>query len=217
MKLPTMNAKEFSALLKSLDACSEARKWAKGKSLAVALRYCTRADWMLWLLGQMKVDKLGWLTHPQVVLLACTCAERALKHVSAGEDRPRKAIEAARQWANDPTEPNRQKAAAGAGAAAEATRSTRTAGSRPATGWWPSSAAEAIERAAEWAARAAGGGGVDGGGGVGGGGGEGGGVDGEGARGGPGGAGGGGGGGGGTPRHVRHHPQRDQGDEGLNG
>ena len=145
MKLPTMNAKEFSALLESLNACEEAREWAKGKSLATALRACKRADWMLWLLG-MEVDKLGWLTHPQVVLLACTCAERALKHVPKGEDRPRLAIEAARRWAHDPTDANRE-AAAWAAAEAEASAAGASA--------WAEAAAWASARAAWTSAGAA--------------------------------------------------------------
>jgi len=157
MKLPTMNAKEFSALLESLNACEEAREWAKGKSLAGALRACTRGDWMLWLLG-MEVDKLGWLTHPQVVLLACACAERTLKHVPKGEDRPRLAIEAARRWAHDPTDANREAAAsasawasAGASASAEAWAAARAAARAAASAAWASAGASA----SAWAAAAA--------------------------------------------------------------
>ena len=150
MKLPTMNAKEFSALLAALNACEEAREWAKGKSLAGALRACTRGDWMLWLLG-MESDKPGWLTRPQVVLLACACAERTLKHVPKGEDRPRLAIEAARRWAHDPTDANRE-AAARAAASASA-RASASAASASAAAWAAASAsASAWASAAAWAA-----------------------------------------------------------------
>ena len=144
MKLPTMNARQFSTLLESLNACEEAREWAKGKSLAGALRACKRADWMLWLLG-MESDKLGWLTRPQVVLLACTCAERTLKHVPKGEDRPRLAIEAARRWAHDPTDANREAAARASAASAWAS----------AAAWAAARAAASAAWASAWAARAA--------------------------------------------------------------
>jgi hypothetical protein len=93
-----MTAEQFSALLVELNACSEAREWAKGKSLAVVWKTCKRGDWLLWLCGRM-ADKPNWPTRKEVVLAACDCAELALKHVPAGEDRPRKCIEVVRAWA----------------------------------------------------------------------------------------------------------------------
>jgi hypothetical protein len=42
----------------------------------------------------------GWPTRAQVVLAACECVEPALRRVPAGEERPRRAIEAARAWAS---------------------------------------------------------------------------------------------------------------------
>jgi hypothetical protein len=126
MKLPKLNSMEFGALLESLDACDDARKWAAGKSLAVALRYCRRADWMLWLLGQM-VNKPGWMTHPQLVTLTCDCVEPSLRHVPPGEDRPRLAIEAARRWVADPSAANRSAARDAARATWEAARAAARA------------------------------------------------------------------------------------------
>ena len=93
-----MNAKQFSALLIELNACSEARVWASGKSLAVVWKTCKRGDWLLWLCGKM-ADKPNWPTHKEVVLAVCDCAELSLKHVPAGEERPRKCLETARAWA----------------------------------------------------------------------------------------------------------------------
>jgi len=93
-----MNSKQFAALLVELNACSEAQKWAKGKSLAVVWKTCKRGDWLLWLCGKM-ADKPNWPTRKEVVLAACDCAELALKHVPEGEDRPRKCIEVVRAWA----------------------------------------------------------------------------------------------------------------------
>lgn len=93
-----MNATKFAELLQGLNACSEARKWASGKSLAVVWKTCKRGDWLLWLCGKM-ADKEGWPTHKEVVLATCDCAELSLKYVPAGEERPRKCIEVVRAWA----------------------------------------------------------------------------------------------------------------------
>ena len=93
-----MNAKQFSALLVELKACPEAREWASGKSLAVVWKTCKRGDWLLWLCGKM-ADKPNWPTRKEVVLAACDCVEPSLKHVPAGEERPRKCIETVRAWA----------------------------------------------------------------------------------------------------------------------
>ena len=93
-----MKATEFSQLLSELSACVEASAWSKGKSLSAAWKDSKRGDWMLWLCGRM-ADKPGWPTRKEVVLAACDCAELALKHVPAGEDRPRKCIETVRAWA----------------------------------------------------------------------------------------------------------------------
>ena len=92
-----MNAQQLHRFLKSLGACAEAVEWSKDKSLAEAWSSCERADWMLWLLGK-RIGEKGWPDRKQIVLLACLCAETALKFVPAGEDRPRKAIETARAW-----------------------------------------------------------------------------------------------------------------------
>ena len=95
--LPNLSAKELKELLMNEVACQEARDWTKGKSLSVAWRTCGRADWMLWLLGQM-VGNRGWPNRKAVVQLVCVCARTALKYVPKGEDRPRIAIETAEKW-----------------------------------------------------------------------------------------------------------------------
>ena len=94
-----MNAKEFSDLLTSLDACLQAREWAKGKSLQSAWKTCKRGDWLLWLSGHM-ADKPGWPTRNEVVLAACDCAETALRYVKARDDDPRKCIATVRALAD---------------------------------------------------------------------------------------------------------------------
>jgi len=92
-----MDKDKLQKHLKGLGACTEAVKWAEGKTLKQAYSQCTRADWLLWLFGKM-IEKPGWPDRNQLVLTACDCAETALKYVTDGEDRPRKAIEAARAW-----------------------------------------------------------------------------------------------------------------------
>ena len=92
-----MNAKQFSALLVELNACSEAQEWASGKSLAVVWKTCKRGDWLLWLCGKM-AKKPNWPTRKEVVLAACDCAKLSLKHVPAGEKRSRKCLETVRAW-----------------------------------------------------------------------------------------------------------------------
>jgi hypothetical protein len=114
-----MNALQFENLLIELNACSEARDWAKGKSFAQVWRTCKRGDWLLWLIGK-QADKAGWPTRKQVVLAACACAETALKYVPKGEDRPRKAIETARKWARGKATLGEVRDAAAAASAASA-------------------------------------------------------------------------------------------------
>lgn len=81
--------------IRALGACSDALAWlsAQEGSLYDAWRRCERGDWLLWLAARVGVDRrLLWLA-------ACDCAEPALVHVPAGENRPRVAIETARRWA----------------------------------------------------------------------------------------------------------------------
>ena len=85
--------KTLDDTLKALHACSEARKWAEGKTLDEAWATCPRGDWMLWLAGKAGVER------KTVVLAACACARLALKHVPKGEKRPLAAIETAEAWA----------------------------------------------------------------------------------------------------------------------
>lgn len=72
-----MNAYTLARTLTQLGACSEARTWANGKSLAQAWQECPRGDWLLWLAAK-RIGQPGWPTHQAVVLAACACAETAL-------------------------------------------------------------------------------------------------------------------------------------------
>ena len=103
-------------LLKQIHACNEAIDWVGERTLAEAWAECERADWMLWLIGNM-IGKPGWPTHQEFVRATCLCVRPALEFVPVGEDRPRFAIEAAERWAKNPTTENRLAAAAAAYAA----------------------------------------------------------------------------------------------------
>lgn len=81
--------------LREHDACTDGYKWAAGvigdgMSLSKMLPHFKRADWMLWILWHSKAVNIR-----QLVKLACVCGRLSLRHVPAGEDRPRLAYEAA--------------------------------------------------------------------------------------------------------------------------
>jgi hypothetical protein len=83
----------WSDALLPLRPCAEAVVWCRTQPDAeTAWAACERPDWLFWLLGRTGADR-----RP-LVLAACDCAEPALVHVPAGEDRPRRAIETARAW-----------------------------------------------------------------------------------------------------------------------
>ena len=141
----------------ALNACSDAIEWVGDRDLPTAWRECERADWLLWICAK-QIGKSGWADHQTVVRMACDCAERSLRFVPAGEDRPRLAIEAARRWADDPTEENLDAAGAAAWAARAAAWATGAAGAARAA-WAARAAAWAAwdaARAAAWAAGDAG-------------------------------------------------------------
>jgi hypothetical protein len=90
VKAPTQS--QIQTILRRFGACGEATKWANGKATKAAWGECQRGDWLLWISARANVDR------KLVVAAACRCARLALKHVKAGEDRPRLAIEAAEAW-----------------------------------------------------------------------------------------------------------------------
>ena len=90
-----MNNPKVLEMLRSYQARNELQKWAKehGGPLQDLWRDCQRGDWLLWLAAEAGIDR-----HV-VVETACVCARTALQYVPAGEERPRRAIEAAEAWA----------------------------------------------------------------------------------------------------------------------
>ena len=113
MKITNVN--ELEAASPCADGLAYARQFA---SLKEAWEKCERGDWMLWLLR-----KTGGLDKRTSVAVAVTCAERVLARYEAkypGDNRPRAAIEAARNWLDNPCEETRAAAYAAYAAAAYA-------------------------------------------------------------------------------------------------
>ena len=94
--------------LSHLSACREAVDWVNSTnldSLEDAWLKCDRADWLLWYAGK-KAGPVGSESRSKIVLIACECAELVLpifEKEYPKDDRPRKAIEAARAYALKPT------------------------------------------------------------------------------------------------------------------
>jgi hypothetical protein len=97
------NNKDLIKQLTDFKACEDAIKWVKNNkySLKTAWKKCKRADWLLWYMCRTEMA-----TQKERIHIICDCAETALKYVPKGEDRPRLAIEAARKYADNPTEKN---------------------------------------------------------------------------------------------------------------
>ena len=86
--------------LKKLSACTEAVEWAgQFKTLKDAWLMCERSDWMLWWYRKHNPDKRI------CVQMAVEFAEKVLPIYEVkypDDDRPRKAIQAARDWLSNP-------------------------------------------------------------------------------------------------------------------
>jgi hypothetical protein len=108
--------------LKAHEPCTEGYAWARDNniaSLAEAFAKLERSDWWLWLASAYSVD----LDKPRLVTFAADCAERVLPLFEAryqADARPRRAIEAAREWVTCPIPETRNAAAYAAFAAAAA-------------------------------------------------------------------------------------------------
>ena len=113
--LVTMSMDELA----QMHPCTEAMLFVrKHKTLHAAWQKCERADWMIWFLRRKSL-----LEKPIAVRFACQCAERVLPIFESkcpDDKRPRRAIEAALKWLNDPSEASRNAANAAAAAAAAA-------------------------------------------------------------------------------------------------
>ena len=95
--MKNLSPTEVQKLLESLSACRSAVEWSQGKDLYTIIKTCERGDWLLWLAGRM-ISHEGWLSHKEVVSIACDCAETSLKYVKEGENRPQHCIDVVRLW-----------------------------------------------------------------------------------------------------------------------
>jgi hypothetical protein len=130
--------------LKALSPCADAYKFAvKCKTVRKAWDTCPRADWLLWLLARVQP-----LSRKQAVTFACQCAMQVLPVFEKrfpDDNRPRLAIKAAQAFLVDPSDKNKQAAAAEAAAWAAAASAEA----------WAEAAAAAAAEPAAWAAWAA--------------------------------------------------------------
>jgi len=78
------------------DACFQAIEWCQGRTERDAWDKCSRANWMVWILGRRGADKR------RLVTVACKFARYVLHLVPVDEPQARLAIEAAEAWLRDP-------------------------------------------------------------------------------------------------------------------
>lgn len=145
------------------EPCPDVRDFIlQFKTMSEVWEACERPDWMFWLLRRSIP-----LTQGQAVRLAIAFAENCLGFVPEGEDRPHKAIEAAKKWLKEPTEENRiaagdaadaayAAAGAAAGAAADAAGAAADAAYADEAAYSAADAARSASAAAYAAAYAAG-------------------------------------------------------------
>jgi hypothetical protein len=109
--MKNLNAEDFESLLASgrLDACNQAREWAKGKSLAEVWKTCHRGDWMLWLAA-----RYGDVPLKTIVAIACDAVEPALAFTT--DPLPTQTIAVVRRWLKDDATIEEVRAAANAAA-----------------------------------------------------------------------------------------------------
>ena len=135
--------KHWTNQLEAVTACSEAVEWGrKYPTFQVAWDACANPGWMIWWLEQ------AYPKDRRLHEIACDFAERALRYVREGEDRPRQAIEAKRAWLRGEVT-DEELAAAGVAAWAAGDAAARAAA------WAAAWAAEAATWAAADAARTA--------------------------------------------------------------
>ena len=105
--------KNMNELLISLDACTDAKKWAKDKTWQEVFDTCHRGDWLLWLFKRTNVGDLKLLT-----LAKGHCAN-TVRHLMKDE-RSIKAVDAAIAFGSGKITREQLNAAAAAAAATAA-------------------------------------------------------------------------------------------------
>lgn len=74
-------------LLDKLDACREAKEWARGKDWSEIYSTCPRSDWLLWLFSRTNPDD-----RRLRVLAAAKCAD-TVRHLHSVKPLPPKGRE----------------------------------------------------------------------------------------------------------------------------
>ena len=128
------------------DACSEARIAVAPHTVAQAWAECPRADWMLGIAVRAGVDRR------LVVRAACACARTSIHLVSAGEDRPRIALETAEAWSRGEASIEQVRAAGAAWATEAAARAGAARAAEAAAGAAGAAAGAWAAEAAAWSA-----------------------------------------------------------------
>ena len=147
--------KELVGLTKLLP-CIEGLEYARSKpSLDVAWDECPEPAWLLWY-----VRKKFLIEKTNSVKIACFAARQALpifETARPNDNRPRAAIKAAEAWWKNPTEENREAAAAAAYAAAAAAYAADAAYAAAAAASYAAAVAASVaaDDAAAYAAAAA--------------------------------------------------------------
>lgn len=108
-----------------MKACADAVAWAKQFPTAQeAWEACERPDWMFWVAGKFAKSQQA---QCDIVRAGAACVRTGLKYVPAGGTYPLlAAIEAAEQWAEDPSKENGTVAVAAEAAAWANVRAYRT-------------------------------------------------------------------------------------------
>jgi hypothetical protein len=87
----------WSDALRALRACGESLTWAATQpDAATAWAACERGDWLLWIAARTATNEEQ---RRAVTLAACAVARTSLRHVPAGEERPRICLEVTEAWA----------------------------------------------------------------------------------------------------------------------
>jgi hypothetical protein len=153
MKFKLWTEEEFAGL----NPCIEGAKFARlhGHNWPKIWESCKEVGWLIWWLR-----KAGVLEKTLSVRIAVACAEHVLpiyERRKPGDDRPRKASDAAKAWLENPCEGTRKNAAAAAAAAAAAYAAADAAAAAyadAAADYAADAAADAAYAAADYAAAA---------------------------------------------------------------
>ena len=89
-----LTASDFEQLLKDLNACNEARLWAKGKTAIEVINDCYRGDWLLWLYKRINHNDIRNLT-----LAKGHCANTVIHLMK--DERSKAAVDAAIKFGNN--------------------------------------------------------------------------------------------------------------------